>query len=236
MTQDNKKNVIIALDTPDLAQLKELLGELKGVIHYYKIGFELFTAHGWKAVDLIRENGGEIFLDLKLHDIPNTVSKTATVIAKSNVSMFNVHALGGLEMMHWTRKAVDEAVPDSSKRPKVIAVTILTSHSPESLLDLNISKPVQDQVVDLAKLAHQAGLDGVVSSPQEIELIRRELPEDFLIVTPGIRPAQSAKGDQKRTLGPKEAFQAGASHIVVGRPITQAKNSRKAAEIILSSL
>ena len=227
--------VIVALDTPKLSSLKTLLDQLDGVISYYKIGLELFTALGWPAVDLVKKKGNKIFLDLKLHDIPNTVSKTAAVICGHDVDMFNVHALGGFEMMKKTREAVDSAC-EKNKKPLVIAVTILTSHDQQDLKKIGINEKIENQVLNLAELAQSAGLDGVVSSPQEISAIRKKMAKDFLIVTPGIRPAGSAMGDQKRTFDPKEAFSAGASYIVVGRPITEAENPGKAAASIIQSL
>jgi orotidine-5'-phosphate decarboxylase len=228
--------VIVALDTPDLDTVTKLIKDLEGIITYYKIGFELFTAHGWKAVDLVRRSGAEIFLDLKYHDIPNTVAKTAAVVCEHDLSMFNVHTLGGLEMMSEVRKVVDDRAKDKAKKPKVLGVTILTSHNEETLKELGIERNVNDQVLHLARLAKQAGLDGVVASPHETELLRKEFKKDFLIVTPGIRPAGSAKGDQKRTFGPKEALEAGASYIVVGRPITAAIDPRNEAIAIVGSI
>lgn len=234
---DNSGQVIVALDTPTLEGAQALMAQLHGVITFYKIGLEFFTAHGWKAVDLVKKSGAKIFLDLKLHDIPNTVASTAAVICDHEVDMFNVHALGGLEMMKAVRKTVDEKANGKTKKPVVIAVTILTSHSPESLSrELNISKPVQEQVLHLAGLAEQACLDGVVCSPQEAALLRSKLPKSFCLVTPGIRPEGSEKGDQKRTMTPAEALRAGVNHMVIGRPITGTPDPRKAALSILESL
>jgi orotidine-5'-phosphate decarboxylase len=235
--QDNTSKVIVALDTSSKEVAKKLLKELDGVITYYKIGFELFTAHGWEAVEWVRKRKGQVFLDLKLHDIPTTVSKTAAVICEHDVEMFNVHTLGGLEMMKLARKTVDERSKPGKKKPIVLGVTILTSHTPEDLSkDLGISRNLNDQVVHLAKLAQKAGLDGVVCSPLEIELIRKALGPDFKIVTPGIRGAKDAKGDQKRTFSPAEALEAGSDYMVIGRPITAAENPRKEAEAILQTL
>lgn len=235
----NSKNdrVIVALDTPSLDIVKKILKELDGVINYYKIGFELFTAHGWTAVDLVRKHGAKIFLDLKLHDIPNTVAKTAAVICEHEIEMFNVHTLGGYEMMKHVREVVDQRAKSEGEKPIILGVTILTSHAEEELSrDLGIQKPLKEEVVHLAKLAEKAGLDGVVASARETVVLRDEVAKDFLIVTPGIRPTGSAKGDQKRTLGPAEAFQAGADYIVVGRPITDAPKPREQAEAIVRSL
>jgi orotidine-5'-phosphate decarboxylase len=232
----NDSKVILALDTSSLDVAKKLIKEVEGVIGYYKIGFELFTAHGWAAVDLVKKAGGKVFLDLKLHDIPNTVAKSAAVICEHEVDMFNVHTLGGFEMMKEVRKTVDERAK-GKKKPVVIGVTILTSHTEKNLSeDLGIKRGLNEQVLHLAGLAEKAGLDGVVSSPQEITLIRGKLPKDFLIVTPGIRPAGSDKGDQKRTFTPQDALQAGCDYMVIGRPIYAAAQPRKAAAEILESL
>ena len=226
--------IIVALDTPTLEGAEKLLEELKGVISFYKIGFEFFTAHGWKAVELVKKSGAKVFLDLKLHDIPNTAAKTAAVICDHEVDLFNVHALGGLEMMKEVRKTVDEKTKGKKQKPLVIAVTILTSHTPESLSEeLNIVKPLDEQVLHLAGLSRQAGLDGVVCSPREAAMLRVKFPKPFCLVTPGIRPEGSDKGDQKRTLTPAQAFSAGVDYIVVGRPITGAPDPRKAALAIL---
>lgn len=229
-------SLIVALDTPDLETCRTLLKDLKGLVQYYKIGFELFTAHGWRAVEEVEKVGGKVFLDLKLHDIPNTVSKTARVLAERGVFMFNVHALGGLEMMRQARRAAEESAP-KGKRPLLVAVTILTSHDEKSLAgELGIRPSLKEEVLGLARLARSAGLDGVVCSPQEIELLRKEFGEDFILVTPGVRPVGSASQDQKRILTPREARQKGASYLVIGRPITAEKNPRRAAEQILQSL
>ena len=229
--------LIVALDTPSLDIVKKTVKDLEGVVGYYKIGFELFTAHGWDAVNLVKKSGADIFLDLKLHDIPNTVSKAAAVIEEHDVEMFNVHTLGGFEMMKATREMVDKRAKNEKDRPLIIGVTILTSHNEADLKELGISgRTIKEQVLHLAKLAHKAGLDGVVCSPQEIELLRNELPKNFVIVTPGVRPAGSAKGDQKRVMTPKEALEAGASYIVVGRPITEARKPREEALAILESI
>ena len=232
-----KSQVIVALDTSSLEVAKKLLKELDGLITYYKIGFELFTAHGWTAVELVKKYRGRIFLDLKLHDIPNTVAKTAAVICEHEIEMFNLHTLGGLEMMKQVRETVDKRAKSGNEKPVVLGVTILTSHTPESISkDLGISRELDAQVLHLAGLAKKAGLDGVVCSPLEIELIRKNLGASFKIVTPGIRGPKDAKGDQKRTFSASEAIHAGADYIVIGRPITAAENPRQEAEAILKSL
>lgn len=234
---DSKSKVIVALDTPSLDVVKKLLKDLEGLITFYKVGFELFTAHGWDAVKLVRKFGGRIFLDLKFHDIPNTVAKTAAVVCEHEIDMFNLHALGGLEMMKAVKATVDERVKIGEKRPIILGVTVLTSHSEETLAkDLGVGRNINDQVLHLAGLVQKAGLDGVVCSPLETELVRKKLGADFKIVTPGIRGAKDVKGDQKRTFSAKEALEAGSDYIVIGRPITAAENPRREAESILKTL
>jgi orotidine-5'-phosphate decarboxylase len=229
--------LIVALDAPTLEVAEQWLIELKGVVRYYKVGLELFTAHGWKAVNLVKNYGGKVFLDLKLHDIPNTVSRTLAAVCEHEVDIVNAHALGGFEMMKAAREAVEKHSSGRVTKPKLIAVTILTSHSQDSLnKDLCIKKKVKDEVLHLASLAKKAGLDGVVCSPQETAWVRKECGKDFVIVTPGVRPAGVAVGDQKRIETPEKAVGAGATHIVVGRPITQAPNPKEAAREILKAI
>jgi len=237
MSFKHQEQLIVALDTPSLDFSKKIIQDLAGSVSFFKVGFELFTAHGWKAVELVKKQKARIFLDLKLHDIPNTVSRAAAVIAEYDVDLFNVHALGGLEMMKKAQAAVLERTAGRKQKPSILGVTILTSHSEKNLReDLGIERSLNDQVLHLARLVRQAGLAGVVSSPKEIGLLRREFPKDFLIVTPGIRGAADAAGDQKRTFSAREAIDAGADYLVVGRPITAAKSPAKAARQILESL
>ena len=226
-------SVIVALDFPELEPCRKILEELKGLVKIYKVGSELFTAHGWKAVELVQKSGAEVFLDLKLHDIPTTVAKTSRVIAEKGIFMFNVHALGGLEMMAEARKAVD-LKSRGARRPLLLGVTILTSLSDSHLSkELGIVRSVKEEVLALARLAKQAGLDGVVCSPEETGLVRSQLGTDFVLVTPGIRPAGSDQNDQKRSLTPQEAVRQGATYLVIGRPVTAAPNPRRAVQEIL---
>lgn len=234
--KNNASRVIVALDLSDLNSARKLLQGLKGVITFYKIGFEFFTAHGWKAVELVREFGGRVFLDLKLHDIPNTAAKTAAVICGHEVDMFNVHALGGLEMMKKTCDAVHGYVKKGKKKPIVLGVTILTGHNEEMLSkELGIAKPLREEVLSLARLVKSAGLDGVVCSPEETAALRKEFPSNFLLVTPGIRPAGGSHDDQKRVMTPAQAM-SDSDYLVIGRPIVQAPNPRQAAEKILAGI
>lgn len=227
------EKVIVALDTTSLNTVRSLLKELDGVISFYKIGFELFTAQGWKAVDLVRERSSRIFLDLKLHDIPNTVAKTAAVICEHEIDIFNVHCSGGFEMMRRARETVDSW---GMKKPLILGVTVLTSLALPDLVQIGVNASPEEEVLALAALAKKAGLDGVVSSPQEISPLRKKFARDFVILTPGIRPSQNLSDDQKRTLTPKEAVESGADFIVVGRPITDAKDRLAAAKAIVHSL
>jgi len=232
-----QERLIVALDAPTLEVAEQWLLELKGIVHYYKVGLELFTAHGWKAVNLVKNYGGRVFLDLKLHDIPNTVSRTLAAVCEHEVDIVNVHALGGFEMMRMARVAVEKYSSGHVKKPKLIAVTILTSHDQKSLSrDLRVRGSVKNEVLHLAGLAKKAGLDGIVCSPEETSWVRKKFKENFLIITPGIRPVGADTGDQKRIFTPEKALKAGSDYLVVGRPITQASNPREAALKILSPL
>lgn len=234
----SKNKIIVALDVPELSQAEKLITDLKGLIEFYKVGFEFFTSYGWEAVQLVEKVGGKVFLDLKLHDIPNTVAGAVSVLCRPSVTMFTVHTLGGMDMMMAARRAVDEACGKKcSAKPAILGVTILTSHSQETLSkELRIEQPLSEQVLHLARMAQKAGLDGVVASPLELTMLRSSLPKEFLLVTPGIRPEGSPAGDQKRALTPQEALEKGANYLVIGRPITASPNPRAAAESILKRL
>ncbi|MBU1146821.1 MAG: orotidine-5'-phosphate decarboxylase [Candidatus Omnitrophica bacterium] len=221
-----KEKIIIALDVSTIKELERLLDILSPHIRIFKVGMELFYSCGPKVIDVIKKYDKEIFLDLKFHDIPNTVKNSARVATRLGVFMFNVHASGGSEMM---KAAVEGAEEESEKlgidRPRILGVTVLTS----------IADATEAQVLSLAKSAKASSLDGVVASPQETAKIRKESGQDFLIVTPGIRPEGSEKQDQKRTATPKQAFSSGADYIVIGRPITKAKDPAKALQDIVRS-
>lgn len=232
-----KDRLIVALDAPTLEVAEQWLIELKGVVHYYKVGLELFTAHSWKAVNLVKNYGGKVFLDLKLHDIPNTVSRTLAAVCDHEVDMVNIHALGGFEMMTAAKEAVVKYSSGRTKQPLLIGVTVLTSHNQETLKkELCIKKKVKDEVIHLARLAQKAGLKGVVCSPQETVWVRKKCGKDFLIVTPGVRPAGASVGDQKRIETPEKAVRSGSDYLVIGRPITQALNPKGAALKILETM
>lgn len=217
-------SVLVALDVSSGERAVQLAQMLEPHVGGFKVGLELFCACGPQIVEQIGPS--RVFLDLKFHDIPNTVAAACRVAAKMGVKIFNVHCLGGLDMM---RAAVD-ATREVDPNVHLIGVTILTSHDADSLARLGLSESPREAVLRLSELARQAGLDGVVCSPREILPVRARCGDDFLLVTPGIRPQNSDPGDQKRTLSPLEALQAGANFLVVGRPITGASDPVAAAK------
>ena len=232
------ESLILALDVETMQGAEGLVNLLRGRVGAFKVGLQLFTANGPAAVRAIQEKGEKVFLDLKFHDIPNTVAQAVTQACKLGVFMLNVHASGGSEMMKAASKAAKNLSPArNSSRPILLAVTVLTSLN-ESILgeELSIQRPLREQVVHLAWMAQESGLDGVVASPQEIREIRAACGKDFLIVTPGVRPSWAAAGDQKRIMTPREAIEAGADYIVVGRPILAAPDPVVAASRIIEEI
>lgn len=227
----NKDKIIVALDVPKEIQAREIIAQLKNEVGAFKIGLQLFTAVGGGFVREMAKSRVKIFLDLKYHDIPNTVAKAAVEAARLGVWMFNVHITGGSEMM---LRAVDEMreVCDKERliEPKIIGVTVLTSSNDTTLQEVGIKNKTSEHVLKLAHLASKCGLDGVVASPQEVSLIRTEIENKrFLIVTPGIRPPQNLKkldstDDQKRIMTPSEAIRSGSDFLVIGRPIIKSKD------------
>lgn len=237
MKQTAKQCLIFALDVDNYADAENWVVQLQEKVGLFKIGKQLFTRCGPQVVKMVQEHGGEVFLDLKYHDIPNTVAKAAVEASKLGVRMFNVHALGGLEMMRKTVEEVDAYCARAGiDRPVMLAVTILTSSTEETLREVGIDRAVDKMVQRLAKLAKAAGFDGVVASPKEAELIRAACGEDFAIVTPGVRPAFAALDDQKRVTTPAEAISAGATALVIGRPISAAVDPLAAAGKILEEI
>ncbi len=220
--------IFVALDVSSADEAVWLADTLRGAVGGFKIGLELFCAAGPSIVEEI--GAPDVFLDLKFHDIPNTVRGVSRVAARLGAKIFNVHCLGGRDMM----RAAVEAAREENASTRIIGVTILTSHDAASLAQIGLHEEPQHAVSRLALLARESGLDGVVCSPQEIEMVRRECGDDFLIVTPGIRPKSAAPADdQKRVLAPREALDAGANWLVVGRPITAAPDPLQAARDLL---
>lgn len=233
--EEARSRIIFALDVPGMDEVRRWAGLLAPHVGMFKIGKQLYTACGPEAVRTIRQAGGEVFLDLKYHDIPNTVAMASLEAARLGVKLFNLHALGGYEMMATTVEALNREFK-GAERAKVLAVTVLTSSTGETLREIGIDSPVEEQVVRLARLAHKAGVDGVVASPREVPLIRAACGADFLIVTPGVRPAFAAADDQKRIMTPGEAIHAGADYLVIGRPISAAPDPVRAAELIVEEM
>lgn len=235
MTHDEAKNkIIFALDVNGLSEIDRFAELLAGKVGMFKVGKELFTATGPEAVRTVQRHGGRVFLDLKYHDIPNTVAKAMVEAARIGVQLANLHALGGAEMMETASSAVRKEFGD--ERPQLLAVTVLTSSTEETLRNVGIDHSVQDMVVRLAKLAQDSGMDGVVASPLEIGLIRKACGPDFLIVTPGVRPSFAGADDQKRIMTPAEAVAEGADYLVIGRPIAKADNPQTAADLIAEEI
>jgi len=233
-----KDRLFVALDVETLAQAEALMDRLDGQVTRFKIGSQLFTACGPAAVEAVRRRGGEVFLDLKFHDIPNTVAGAAREATRLGVFMFNVHASGGVAMMRAAGEAAAAAARElRARRPLVLAVSVLTSLDRAALQrELAVASSVEGHVVHLCGLAREAGLDGAVASPNEITALRTHLGGQWVIVTPGVRPAGSAAGDQARVATPGAAARAGAHYLVVGRPITAAADPARAARAILEEI
>jgi orotidine-5'-phosphate decarboxylase len=236
--KDNPKNkIIFALDVEHFSEAQRWVNTLKDRVGMFKVGKQLFTRAGPKVVDMIRKKDQKVFLDLKFHDIPNTVAKAGEEATKLEVAMFNLHALGGFEMMKKTVEASRETAKNLGvSRPLILAVTILTSMDESVMKEVGIQGPILEEVGRLAFLSMKAGVDGVVASPQEIGIIREQCGEKFLIVTPGIRLPSEKKDDQKRTLSPKEAISNGADYLVIGRPIKEAKDPLEAVQKIIEDI
>ena len=217
--------------------VKEIVLSLGDSVSFYKVGMELFYAEGAKTIRFLQEQNKQIFLDLKLHDIPNTVAHGVSSLTRLGASLITLHGQGGPVMM----KAAVEAARESGEtlgveRPKLLAITALTSFDDESWTAIGGQLPISDQVIRLAKLAKDCGMDGVVCSALEAKMIREACGDDFLIVTPGIRPSFATTDDQKRIATPASALQDGASRLVIGRPITQAENPREAVRLIIEEM
>ena len=228
-----KEKIILVLDVSSREEAMRLVRPLYEHVGMFKVGMQLFTAEGPSLVREIVDLGGKVFLDLKFHDIPNTVSHGVLEAAKLGVSMMTIHAAGGRAMMETVAKELQDKFGD--RKPMVVAVTVLTSLNDAGLAEIGIARPMAQQVVAMAKLAEDCGIAGVVCSPQEIQLVRRAAGPDFKIVTPGIRmPGQSAN-DQQRLATPREALTAGADYIVVGRAVTAAPDPRSALNALVES-
>jgi len=234
---EKDSRLIVALDVDTLQDVKQITTELGDLVHCYKVGMQLYYSQGNAVLTYLQEQHKNIFLDLKLHDIPNTVAKSAVALARLGVNLLTVHALGGPAML----AAVCNATRDEAARlgiipPKILAVTILTSMDQQQLQQIGCPSAVDQEVLKLAKLAQDSGADGVVASPREAGQIRQQCGSTFLIVTPGIRPSGAALDDQSRVASPSQAIASGATHLVIGRPIIAAPDRKVAAQQIWSEM
>jgi len=232
MNQKVTSPVIVALDYPDVKQAQAMVEQLDPLRCRLKVGKELFTRGGPQLVEKIVERGYEVFLDLKYHDIPNTVAGACAAAAELGIWMVNVHALGGRKMMEAAREAIEKA----NHKPLLIAVTVLTSMGEDDLNEIGLSGSPASNVQRLASLAEDSGMDGVVCSPQEVTMLRDTITSEFRLVTPGIRPTWSAKGDQTRITTPSDAIRNGSDYLVIGRPITAAPQPLEALRLIEDEL
>lgn len=228
LSSNHDPKIIVALDYADATSALKLVSQLDPALCRLKVGKELFTAAGPQFVEKLAHSNFGVFLDLKFHDIPNTVAKACSAASNLGIWMLNVHASGGLEMMQAAKNAVDS----TAAKPLLIAVTVLTSMNQQTLNQIGIHTDLATHVLNLAKLTQQAGLDGVVCSALEAQMLRSNLGNKFCLVTPGIRPANAKKDDQSRIVTPADALALGSSYLVIGRPITQAENPLAALEAI----
>lgn len=232
-----KNKLIVALDVDSGEKALKIADILKKDVKLFKVGLELFSSAGPDIVKKIKNIGCNVFLDLKFHDIPNTVSKALVSVTRLGPFMVNVHSLGGAEMMKKAASALkEEASRLRIEKPKLIAVTVLTSMNENGLKEVGINDNMKEEVLRLADLARLSNLDGIVASPVEAGAIRKKFGSDFLIVTPGVRPESAGADDQKRVSAPKEAIKAGADYIVVGRPVIEANDPASAARKILEEI
>jgi len=232
-----RARLIFALDVASTREAMDLVERLRDEVGLFKVGKQLFLHAGPEIIRQIRARGGDVFLDLKFHDIPRTVAKAGAEATRLGVRMFTLHASGSVAMMRQTIAEVNKVSrTEHLVRPKLLAVTVLTSLNQDDLKRVGFRSGVESQVVRLARLAREAGMDGVVASPQEVGRIRRECGRRFLIVTPGIRPPKGALDDQKRVLTPEEAIRAGANYLVVGSPIRDAADPVAAARAIVAAM
>lgn len=229
--------LITALDFPTAAEAKAVVEELGDAVSFYKVGMELFYSAGPEMITYLKERGKKVFLDLKLQDIPNTVAHSLAVLTRLGADILNVHAVGGPKMLAEGARAVREAAASLGRpAPWLIAVTVLTSMDESQWKPLHYANTIAEEVLDLALLAKDSGLDGVVASPQEAKGIRERCGRDFLIVTPGVRPAWAAANDQSRIATPAMALRNGATQLVIGRPITRAVDKKEAVRKILEEM
>ncbi|MDQ6912050.1 MAG: orotidine-5'-phosphate decarboxylase [Verrucomicrobiota bacterium] len=224
-----RDRIIVALDLPTAAQALEMIAKISAEVSFFKIGLQLYTAAGPEIVRAVLAEGGKVFLDLKLHDIPNTVAKAVRAAGDLGVEMLTVHLSGG-------RNMIEAAVRECRPHLLLLGVTVLTSSDEETLREIGVGAPVEEQTLRLAKLGSEAGIRGLIASPHEVRVLREQLGEQMTIITPGIRPAWAKADDQRRFTTPREAIENGADYLVIGRPITAAADPREAAQQIAAEL
>jgi orotidine-5'-phosphate decarboxylase len=230
--EEARRRIIVPLDVPSADDSLAIIRRLGGCVGMFKVGLELFVASGPDVVRRIRDSGSEIFLDLKLHDIPNTVHRAVSEACRLGVSLLDVHIAGGSEMIAAARRAL----PEGDGRPRLLGITVLTSLDQGDLSEMGIEADLPDHVVSLSRLGRGAGLDGVVASPLEVSAVKKACGSEFIVVTPGIRPSGSTPGDQKRVMTPRDALAAGADYLVIGRPILGATDPVGAVESIVAEI
>jgi orotidine-5'-phosphate decarboxylase len=231
---DPKEKIIVSLDVENFEKAKKIVNILQQDIEIFKIGIVPFTGFGQQILEFLHEKKKKVFLDLKFHDIPNTVRNAVRAACAKNVFMMNFHCAGGASMLEAAAGAVRDI--GTGNKPLLIGVTVLTSMSPEDIEKIGMRPDVEEQVLRFAKMAGEAGLDGVVASPREARDIKNKMGKDFIVVTPGVRPGWAAQGDQKRVLTPGAAIEAGADYLVVGRPVIQAQDPGAAVKKIIEEI
>jgi len=232
-----ESRLIVALDVENITRAKRLVNQLQGQVEIFKIGPYLFTRYGPEVIEVVQRFNSKVFLDLKLHDIPNTVSNAVRQMVNLKVFMLTVHISGGIEMMKEAKEAAeDEAKRLKVRRPLILGVSLLSSLNSKDLVRINMPADVDRQVVHLSRLAKRCKLDGVVLSAREAPLVRRELDKDFIIASAGIRPRESSRNDQKRVMTPKQAIDSGCDYIIIGRPIIESNNPTKVVKDIIEEI
>lgn len=234
---DARERLIVALDILDEKKCLEMIDILSPEVEFFKVGMAPFTGFGKSILEKLNKLSKKVFLDLKFHDIPNTVYNVSKIAAGLNVTMMNYHCLGSSPMLKEAVRGAEEGAEENrSKRPILLAVTVLTSMNEKNLREIGIGKPIEQTVIDFAVFARDAGMDGVVASSRETKLIKEAIGQDFVVVTPGIRPSWAEKGDQKRVNTPKDAIMNGSDYIVVGRPIISSENPLASAKSIIEEI
>ncbi len=233
-----KDRLILALDVDDFNEAKKLVRELKDYTGFFKVGLQLYTSVGSDVIKMIHDEGGKVFFDGKFHDIPNTVARASANLVKNGISFFDIHIKGGSKMLTTTVKlACETAKKYNMEEPVILGVTLLSSFGQKTLTEeLNVNMNIDDYVASLAKMAYESGLNGVVASASEAVVIRKECPEDFIIVCPAIRPTWSVVNDQVRVVTPTDAMLSGVDYMVVGRPVTNADDKTGAIQLIIDEI